>query len=88
MKGQWAPANSLLDLGRDAQALANDMLLEVDPIDGSAPLKIVRGPVQFNHEPVQTTRAPQASEHTEAVLLELGLEWDRIERLKAKGAIA
>lgn len=88
MKGQWAPANSLLDVARDEQALANDMLFEVEPIDGSAPLRIVRGPVQFNHAPVQTRRAPQASEHTEAVLLELGLEWDRIEGLKADGAIA
>ena len=34
------------------------------------PFKIVRGPVQFNHEPLETTRAPQASEHTELVLME------------------
>jgi crotonobetainyl-CoA:carnitine CoA-transferase CaiB-like acyl-CoA transferase len=88
MKGQWAPANTLLDLGADEQAIANDMLIEVETINGSAPMKIVRGPVQFNHEPVQTNRAPQASEHTEAVLLELGLEWERIESLKAAGAIA
>jgi crotonobetainyl-CoA:carnitine CoA-transferase CaiB-like acyl-CoA transferase len=88
MKGQWAPFQSLLDLANDDQALANDMICEVEAGDGGPPFKIVRGPVQFNHEPLKTTRAPQASEHTETVLLELGLEWGRIEKLKATGAIA
>jgi len=48
----------------------------------------VRGPIQFNHEPVKTTRAPEASEHTEIVLMEMGMDWDRIESLKKVGAIA
>jgi crotonobetainyl-CoA:carnitine CoA-transferase CaiB-like acyl-CoA transferase len=88
MKGQWAPVQSLQDLTTDEQALANDMLVELESDDGGRPFKVVRGPVQFNHEPLKTTRAPQASEHTEAVLMELGLEWERIEKLKASGAIA
>ena len=88
MKGQWAPFQSLVDLATDEQAIANDMIVEVDANDGGRPFKVVRGPVQFNHEPLETTRAPQASEHTEIVLMELGLDWDRIEALKDVGAIA
>ncbi|WP_116377037.1 CaiB/BaiF CoA-transferase family protein [Mycobacterium sp. MFM001] len=88
MKGQWAPCQSLVDLAEDEQAIANDMIVEVEASDGGAPFKVVRGPVQFNHEPLATTRAPQASEHTEIVLMELGMDWDRIAALKESGAIA
>ncbi|MBU6267332.1 MAG: CoA transferase [Sphingomonadales bacterium] len=86
--GQWAPVQSLRDLLTDEQTVANDMIIEVEGADGGAPLKLVRGPVQWNGEPLETTRAPQASEHTELVLMEMGFEWDKIEELKAKGAIA
>jgi crotonobetainyl-CoA:carnitine CoA-transferase CaiB-like acyl-CoA transferase len=70
------------------QAIANDMIVEVEAADGGAPFKVVRGPVQFNHQPLETTSAPQASEHTELVLVRVGLDWDRIEALKDSGAIA
>ena len=88
MKGQWAPFQSLIDLADDEQAIANDMIAEVELASGGPPFRVVRGPVQFNHEPLVTTRAPQASEHTELVLMELGMDWDHIAELKESGAIA
>lgn len=86
--GQWAPVQSFHELLTDEQALANDLIVEVEGADGGAPLKLVRGPVQWNGEPTETTRSPQASEHTELVLMEMGIEWDKIEEWKAAGAIA
>jgi crotonobetainyl-CoA:carnitine CoA-transferase CaiB-like acyl-CoA transferase len=64
------------------------MLIEVEALDGGAPMKLVRNPVQFDHEPVHTTRSPQAGEHTELFLMEIGVEWERIEQLKAARAIS
>ena len=88
MRGQWAPYQTVHDVAKDEQVAANGMIFEVESADGGAPIRLVANPVQFNHEAVENTRAPEASEHTELFLMEMGIAWERIEDLKTLGAIA
>jgi len=88
LRGQWAPYQNLLEVTQDEQIIANDIFFEVDLGEGQKPMKLVSAPVLFNHEPTDTTRSPEPSEHTELVLMEMGIEWDRIEELKNKGVVA
>ncbi|MGF7233842.1 MAG: CaiB/BaiF CoA transferase family protein [Frankia sp.] len=85
-EGEWAPSQRPHELADDPQVRANGYLADVDMGNGhSAPL--VTTPVQFDEQPNTATRAPEHGEHTETVLLDLGLTWDEIGELKAGKAI-
>jgi crotonobetainyl-CoA:carnitine CoA-transferase CaiB-like acyl-CoA transferase len=43
--------------------------------------------VQFDEQPPDLRRAPEHSEHTETLLLELGYDWDAIAALKDAGVV-
>ena len=47
----------------------------------------VANPVQFDVAPPETGPAPGFAEQTEEILLELGMDWDRIIELKSAGAV-
>ncbi|KIU17178.1 CaiB/BaiF CoA transferase family protein [Mycolicibacterium llatzerense] len=81
LSGPWAPVQDTLQAAKDAQIRANDYLVQ------AGELELVANPVQFDVAPPQTGPAPGFAEQTEEILLELGMDWDRIIELKSAGAV-
>jgi crotonobetainyl-CoA:carnitine CoA-transferase CaiB-like acyl-CoA transferase len=71
----------------DPQAIANGFFAEMDhPEEGQT--SVVTTPVTFRQNPATVrTASPEAGQHTEEILLELGYSWDDISRLKNQKAI-
>ncbi|MGE0387555.1 MAG: CaiB/BaiF CoA transferase family protein [Gammaproteobacteria bacterium] len=84
--GVWAPVQSPAELHADPQVVANGMLPRVTGQDGLE-FSLVAPPFQFDERaPSVAGPAPEAGQHTEEILLDLGLGWDEIEAGKAAGA--
>ncbi|MBV8345964.1 MAG: CoA transferase [Mycolicibacterium sp.] len=81
LAGQWAPVQDTLQAADDAQIRANEYLVE------AGELELVANPVQFDVAAPHAGRAPGFAEQTDEILLELGLDWDRIIELKTAGAV-
>jgi crotonobetainyl-CoA:carnitine CoA-transferase CaiB-like acyl-CoA transferase len=87
LEGVWAPVLSPAEVGQDPQALANGYLPDVDKGDGRV-YRGVASPVRFDQIPIGPLRgAPEHGENTEAVLLDLGFDWDDIVALKEHGTV-
>ncbi|WP_181696076.1 CaiB/BaiF CoA-transferase family protein [Nocardia sp. GTS18] len=81
LSGPWAPVQDSLQVGADPQILANEYLVRAGELD------LVANPVQFDVAAPEPTAGPEFAAHTDEVLLEAGLDWDRIIALKTAGAI-
>jgi len=56
-------------------------------IEGGPTYRLPTVPVQFDERPPALRPAPEHGEHTEAILLDLGYEWEDIIRLKETSVI-
>lgn len=84
--GEWAVVQEPAEVHDDPQVRANGSVAAVDT-GGASILPMVTSPVQFDGAPGAPTRAPEVGEHTEEVLLELGLTWDDVIALKERAVI-
>jgi crotonobetainyl-CoA:carnitine CoA-transferase CaiB-like acyl-CoA transferase len=82
----WSPIQTIGEVLKDPQVIANSYIGDVWTDDGVS-YRLPTVPVQFDGQPPQLRRAPEHGEHTEAVLLELGYDWDAITALADAGVI-
>ncbi len=83
--GEWVTSMHPHELADDPQVIANGYMPNIE-MDGFS-LPVVAAPVQFDADLSQPQRAPELGEHTEMVLLELGLSWDELGSLKQSHVI-
>ena len=86
LSGAWAPVQMPSELADDPQVEANGYLGHVHRGDGKE-YDLVANPVQMDETADQLQPAPEHGQHTEEILLELGLDWDAIIAHKEAGAI-
>lgn len=82
----WAPVQSVSEVIEDPQVAANGYVGEVRLDDGQA-YRLPAVPVQLDEQAPPMRRAPEHGEHTEALLAELGYDWDRIAEMADRGVI-
>ncbi len=84
--GEWTVVQEPDEVHDDPQVQANGYVAGVDTGRGST-LPMVAAPARFDGEPGAPARAPETGEHTEEVLLDLGVGWDDIAGLKDRAVI-
>ena len=82
----WAPVQTIGEMLDDPQVRAAGAVIPAAVADGTA--EMVASPAEFAGTPCATpAMAPELGQHTEAVLLELGYDWELIAALRDAGAL-
>ena len=84
-RGAWGPIQSPEEAFTDPQSVANGFLPHVDYPDGG--LRIPAPPILFDEEAGPAPRAPDFAEHTDEILLGMGLSAEEIGRYREMGAV-
>ncbi|MGH7858985.1 MAG: CaiB/BaiF CoA transferase family protein [Candidatus Binatia bacterium] len=86
MEGPWAPMQTPRELHDDLQVAANGYLREVDG-GARGRFALVASPVQFGETSPPLRRGPEMGEHTDEVLLELGVPTEELLKHKTDGVV-
>jgi crotonobetainyl-CoA:carnitine CoA-transferase CaiB-like acyl-CoA transferase len=83
----WSPVRLYTELPSDPQVIANDYLVAVD-YPGVGEAKVVGVNLDLSETPGRVReQAPELSQHTEEILLDMGYTWEEIIAMKEEGAI-
>ncbi|HTR71627.1 MAG TPA: CoA transferase [Mycobacteriales bacterium] len=85
--GQWAVVQDTLEVAEDPQTVANGYIQPCTTA-GGVPFQLAAAPVQYDEEPAVPRRAPEFNEHGDAILEELGYDWDTVVDFKVRGVVA
>jgi crotonobetainyl-CoA:carnitine CoA-transferase CaiB-like acyl-CoA transferase len=84
--GQWCVVQDTLECAVDPQSVANGYMQDCETAGGTH-FQLVAAPVQFGGEPAPARRAPEFNEHGDAILEEIGVDWDTIVDLKVRSVV-
>jgi formyl-CoA transferase/CoA:oxalate CoA-transferase len=84
---RYAPVQNYEQVANDSQALLNGYIIEIDHPEWGR-VKSIGTPIRMSDTPlVPGVLTPELGQDTEVLLLELGYDWDEIERLRVSGSI-